>query len=77
VKTRLTTIKGYAQLLEREIDRSPPPSGRLGSRVQELNREIERLIELVGSIESSIMDDIPSTSDRDIANGDDYVSSAR
>lgn len=72
VKTRLTTIKGYAQLLEREIERSQPRSERLGARVLELNHEIMRLIDLIGAIESSITDD---TARRSATDGDDYISS--
>lgn len=77
VKTRLTTIKGYAQLLEREIDRSPPRSERLGARIAELNQEIERLVGLIASIESSITEDGLSTSERDMVEAvdDDYMSS--
>lgn len=72
VKTRLTTIKGYAQLLEREIERTQPRSERLGARVLELNHEIMRLIDLIGTIESSITDD---TVRRSATDGDDYISS--
>jgi hypothetical protein len=56
IKTRLTTIKGYAQLLERDIDRSEPHSERMAARVVELNHEIVRLIDLIGSIEASMTD---------------------
>jgi nitrogen-specific signal transduction histidine kinase len=56
VKTRLTTIKGYAQLLEREIDRTQPRSDKLDAQVEELNREIARLVNLVGTIEASMTD---------------------
>jgi hypothetical protein len=76
VKTRLTTIKGYAQLLEREIDRSPPRHDRLGARVQDLNSEIARLIALVASMETSMTADPQSTSDSALADDDDYISSA-
>lgn len=72
VKTRLTTIKGYAQLLEREIERTQPRSERLGARVLELNHEIMRLIDLIGTIQSSITDD---TVRRSATDGDDYISS--
>ena len=72
VKTRLTTIKGYAQLLEREIERTQPRSEQLGARVLELNHEIMRLIDLIGAIESSITDDAARRSATD---GDDYISS--
>ena len=72
VKTRLTTIRGYAQLLEREIDRARPPSDRFAARVAELNREIVRLIDLVGHIEATIHDDTP----QEVESGrDDYLSS--
>jgi hypothetical protein len=54
VKTRLTTIKGYAQLLEREIERTQPRSDKLDAQVEELNREIARLVKLVGTIEASM-----------------------
>lgn len=54
VKTRLTTIKGYAQLLERDIDRTQPIPSRLGARIAELNNEISRLIDLVTDIELAI-----------------------
>lgn len=76
VKTRLTTIKGYAQLLEREIDRSPPRNDRLGIRVHDLNREIARLIDLVASIEALVTADIPSRSESTIVDDGDYKSSA-
>jgi signal transduction histidine kinase len=56
IKTRLTTIRGYAQLLERDIDRAEPQSERMASHVGELNHEIVRLIELIGSIEASMTD---------------------
>lgn len=56
IKTRLTTIRGYAQLLEREIDRTEPRSERMAARVVELNHEIVRLIDLVGTIEASMTD---------------------
>jgi hypothetical protein len=72
VKTRLTTIRGYAQLLEREINRTNAPSDRLSMRVAELNREIVRLIELVGYIEATIHDDTV----QELEPGrDDYLSS--
>lgn len=54
VKTRLTTIKGYAQLIEREIERDQPRSERLGARIHELNREIVRLVDVVASMEASM-----------------------
>ncbi len=56
VKTRLTTIKGYAQLIEREIERDQPRSERLGARIHELNREIVRLVDVVATIEASMAD---------------------
>jgi signal transduction histidine kinase len=56
IKTRLTTIKGYAQLLERDIDRAEPQSERMASHIGELNQEIVRLIELIGSIEATMTD---------------------
>jgi hypothetical protein len=54
IKTRLTTIKGYAQLIEREVDRSEPRSERMATRVHELNHEIVKLIDLVGAIEDAM-----------------------
>ena len=72
VKTRLTTIRGYAQLLEREIDRTKPPTDRLNAQVAELNREIVRLIDLVGKIESTIPN---GAARRDASSGEDYMSS--
>lgn len=56
VKTRLTAIRGYAQLIEREIDRGVMRSDRLAAHSGELNREIMRLIDLIGSIEDTIID---------------------
>ena len=73
VKTRLTTIRGYAQLLEREIDRAHPPSERLSMRVAELNREIVRLIDLVGQIEATIHGDSVQEVE---SSRDDYLSSS-
>jgi hypothetical protein len=75
VKTRLTTIKGYAQLLAREIERAQPPSQRLGARIVELNQEIARLIELVRVIESSIARHADAERGASSPDGDDYMSS--
>ena len=73
VKTRLTTIKGFAQLLEREIERTGPQTdSRLSARVAELNREIVRLIDLVGKIESTMKG---GAAPRDASSGEDYISS--
>ncbi|HYI13852.1 MAG TPA: hypothetical protein VEX37_00555 [Thermomicrobiales bacterium] len=54
VKTRLTTIKGYAQLLDRDITRMQPRPKRLGVRIDELNHEITRLISLIEDIEMAM-----------------------
>ena len=59
VKTRLTAIRGYAQLIEREIDRGSLRSDRLAAHSAELNREILRLIDLIGSIEDTMIDPPP------------------
>jgi len=53
MKTRLTTIKGYAQLLERELDRTHPRPERIEARLAELNHEIERLVALIERIEQT------------------------
>ncbi len=75
VKTRLTTIKGYAQLLESEIGRSQPVTARLGTRIAELNSEIVRLIELINDIETSIQDRDNAEQRANEPGGDDYMSS--
>ena len=75
VKTRLTTIKGYAQLLEREIDRTQPQSRRLYARVAELNSEIDRLVDLVSLIEASMPGRGIAARNLIATDGDDYVSS--
>ena len=51
VKTRLTTINGYAQLLDRDVARMQPLPVRLSARIAELNHEITRLIDLIDAIE--------------------------
>ncbi len=71
VKTRLTTIKGYAQLLEREVERAQPRSQRLRARIAELNQEITRLIELVEVIEATMTNPLPHASGMD---GDNSIS---
>ena len=54
VKTRLTTIKGYAQLLDRDIARMQPRPERVVARIAELNHEITRLISLIEEVEAAI-----------------------
>lgn len=54
VKTRLTTINGYAQLLDREVARIQPVPVRLAERVEQLNHEITRLIYLIDEIETTM-----------------------
>ena len=73
VKTRMTTIKGYAQLLEREIERTQPQSPRLYARISELNLEIGRLIDLIETIEATMTDSMPL--DRGTDGGDSISSS--
>lgn len=74
VKIRLTTIKGYARLIERDIDRMQPRPERLGARIAELNNEIARLVALVARIESSMTDaDDAEPHIKHTAN-DDYIS---
>lgn len=75
VKTRLTTIKGYAQLLEREIERTQPRSERLAARIQELNREIMRLVELIVTIEVTMTDREDATQRAHNSDNDGYQSS--
>lgn len=75
VKTRLTTIKGFAQLIERDIGRMQPRPERLGARIAELNSEIARLVGLIAEIESSMSDAGDEASDSERAANDDYMSS--
>ena len=75
VKTRLTTIKGYARLIERDIDRMQPRPERLGARIDELNSEIARLVALVARIESSMAEADGLTQPIEHAANDDYLSS--
>ncbi len=51
VKTRLTTIKGYAQMIERELNRPRLDGGRLSRHAAELNQEIDRMIALIAAME--------------------------
>jgi hypothetical protein len=74
VKTRLTTIKGYARLIERDIDRMQPRPERLGARIAELNSEIRRLVELVARIESSMTDAEGVEPPIKHTTNDDYIS---
>ncbi len=75
VKTRLTTIKGYAQLLERDIARTEPVPPRLGARVAELNGEIVRLIELINDIEAAMKHHDGAERRSLEPGGDGYISS--
>jgi hypothetical protein len=54
VKTRLTTINGYAQLLDCEVARIEPAPARLTERVEHLNDEIAKLIHLIDEIETTM-----------------------
>ena len=54
VKTRLTTINGYAQLLDREVARIEPAPVRLTERIEHLNDEIAKLIHLIDEIETTM-----------------------
>jgi hypothetical protein len=54
VKTRLTTINGYAQLLDRDVARIEPVPARLTERLEHLNDEITKLIHLIDEIETTM-----------------------
>ena len=52
LRNRVAAIKGFAQLLERQIGAAPSQDGRLVHRVTALRLEIERLEEAVAGLSS-------------------------
>jgi hypothetical protein len=54
IKTRLTTIKGYAQLLERELVRAESAPRHIVRHAARLRQEIDRLVALIRELENSL-----------------------
>ena len=77
IKTRLTTIKGYGQLLAREVSRLSPTPERPQAQIAELNREIDRLVILMHEIEHEMTNGVGATPASNDGNGDEYQSSIR
>ncbi len=67
LRNRVATVKGLAQLLERQISTASPDDERLSRRITALRIEIDRLAEVVAGL-------IPSGHCPGDAPGDDFGS---